>query len=290
MSIPCPSPETIERYDSAILPALALLAGRQLDLFTPLKDGPLSAEGIAEVLGVNASKLELLLYALVAAGLLTVDAGLFSNTSEANHFLVRGEPGYIDGGRDIDLWAHLLNTVLKTADSVRAGSPQARHDYKNMPVDELERFFRKLHPGALAAGRDLVSRHDFSAYRTMLDVGGGSGGLAIAVTEACPHIRATIVDLPTVTPITRRFVNASSARERLCVLTADVVNEELPGSYNLAALKAFTQTLSPSEIRRVLRNIANVIERGGSIYILAHILDDSAIVAERNGGIQPRIP
>ena len=275
MSIPCPSPETIERYDSAILPALALLAGRQLDLFTPLKDAPLSAEGIAEVLGVNASKLELLLYALVAAGLLTVDAGLFSNTPEANHFLVRGEPGHIDGGRDIDLWAHLLSTVLKTADSVRTGCPQAPHDYKNMPAEELERFFRKLHPGALAAGRDLVSRRDFSSYRKMLDVGGGSGGLSIAVTEACPHIRATIADLPTVTPITQRFVNASSARERLRVLTADVVNEELPGSYDLATLKAFTQTLAPSEICRVFRKIANVIEPGGTIFVLAHILDDS---------------
>ena len=275
MPNPSPSPDTIEKYDGAILPALALLAGRQLDLFSPLKDGPMSAEGIAEVLGVNASKLELLLYALVAAGVLTVEAGLFSNTPEAHHFLVRGEPNYIDGGRDIDLWAHLLATVLKTADSVRAGLPQARHDYKNMPPEELERFFRKLHPGALAAGRDLVSRRDFSSYRGMLDVGGGSGGLAVAVAEACPHIRATIADLPTVTPITQQFVNESSARDRLRVMAADVVNEPLVGRYDLAVLKAFTQTLPPDGIRSALKNISDVIEPGGTLYILAHIIDNS---------------
>ena len=277
MSDSSPSPDTIERYDSVLLPALALLAGRQLDLFTRLKDDPMSAEGISEVLGVNASKLELLLYALVAAGILTVDAGLFSNTPEANHFLVRGESNYIGGGRDIDLWAHLLGTVLKTADSVRTGCPQARHDYRDMPAEELERFFRKLHPGALAAGRDLVSRYDISSCRRMLDVGGGSGGLAIAVTEACPHIGATIVDLPTVTPFTQQFVNESNAKDRLRVLTADVVNEELTGSYNLAVLKAFTQTLSPNGIRRALGNVSNVIEPGGTVCILAHILDDSRL-------------
>lgn len=277
MSDSSPSPDTIERYDSALLPALALLAGRQLDLFTPLKDASLSAEGIAEILGVDASKLELLLYALVAAGVLTVDAGLFSNTPEANHFLVRGEPNYLGGGRDIDLWAHLLGTVLKTADSVRTGCPQTRHDYKNMPAEELERFFRRLHPGALAAGRDLISRYDFSSCRSMLDVGGGSGGLAIAVTEAHPHICATIVDLPTVTPFTRQFVNKSSAKNRLRVLAADVVNEELTGNYDLAVLKAFTQTLSPNEIRRALKNVSNVIEPGGTVCILAHILDDSRL-------------
>lgn len=275
MSNDSPSPDTIEGYDSAILPALALLAGRQLDLFTPLKDATLSADAIAEVLGVDASKLELLLYALVAAGILTVDDGRFSNTLEANHFLVRGEPSYIDGGRDIDLWAHLLETVLKTADSVRAGSPQARHDYRNMPAEDLERFFRKLHPGALAAGRDLVSRCDLSSCRRMLDVGGGSGGVAIAVAEVYHDIRATIVDLCTVTPFTQQFVNESSAKHRLHVLTADVVNEELTGRYDLAVLKAFTQTLSPTEIRRALKNVGNVVEPGGTVCVLAHILDDS---------------
>ena len=125
--------------------------------------------------------------------------------------------------------------------------PQARHDYRKMPAEELEQFFRRLHPGALAAGRDLVSRRDFSSYRWMLDAGGGSGGLAVAIAEACPHIRATIVDLPTVTPITQQFVNESSARDRLRVLAADVVNEPLVGSYDLAVLKAFTQTLRQME-------------------------------------------
>ncbi len=275
MSNALPNPDTIERYDGAILPALALLAGRQLDLFTPLKDGPMSAEGIAEVLGVNASKLKLLLYALVAVELLTVEGDLFSNTPEANHFLVQGKPDYIGGGRDIDLWAHLLGAVLKTADSVRTGLPQARHDYRKMPAEELEQFFRRLHPGALAAGRDLVSRRDFSSYRGMLDAGGGSGGLAVAVAEACPHIRATIVDLPTVTPITQQFVNESSARDRLRVLAADVVNEPLVGSYDLVVLKAFTQTLPPDGIRSALKNINEVIEPGGTLYILAHIIDNS---------------
>ena len=275
MSNASPNPDTIENYDNALLPALALLAGRQLDLFTPLKDGPLNLEAISEILGVNASKLEQLLYALVAAGILSVNAGQFSNTPEANHFLVRGEPNYIDGGRDIDLWAHLLETVLKTADSVRSGSPQARHDYKNMPAEELERFFSKLHPGALAAGRDLVSRCDFSSCRGMLDVGGGSGGIAIAVAEAYPHLRATIVDLPTVTPFTQQFVNESSAKDRVHVLTADVTNDKLTGSYDLAVLKAFTQTLSPNEIRKALKNVSNVIEPAGGICVLAHILDDS---------------
>ncbi len=270
-----PKPETIEKYENAILPAFALLAARQLDLFTPLKDGPMTAEQVAEAIGVNSPKLKLLLYALVTAGLLRVEGKLFSNTDEAQHFLVRGSPAYIGGGSDLDLWAHILGTAFKTADSVRSGFPQAKHDYFTMSEAELESFFRGLHPGALAAGRDLVARYDFSSYHALLDVGGGSGGLAIAMTEACPHLQATIVDLPTVTPITQRFVEEASTRDRLQVMTADVVNESLIGSFDVVVMKAFTQVLSPDQIRRVLTNISKVVTPGGVIYILAHILDNS---------------
>ena len=42
----------------------------QLDVFTPMKDGPLTAEQIAAAIGVGPSRLRLLLlYVLVTAGL-----------------------------------------------------------------------------------------------------------------------------------------------------------------------------------------------------------------------------
>jgi hypothetical protein len=67
----------------------------QLDVFTPLKAGPLSAEQIAKAIGVQPSRLKQLLFSLVAAELLTIDGELFSNTEETNHFLVRDSPPYM---------------------------------------------------------------------------------------------------------------------------------------------------------------------------------------------------
>lgn len=89
-----PQPTTIEKLEWAVWPSFAMLAGVQLDLFTPLKDGPMTIEQIARTIGVRSDKLKPLLYALVTAGLLAVERDLFSNTSEANHFLVKGTPSY----------------------------------------------------------------------------------------------------------------------------------------------------------------------------------------------------
>ena len=48
MTSPPLRPETIEKLASAVYPAFAMVAGMQLDVFTPLKDGPLSVEPLAQ--------------------------------------------------------------------------------------------------------------------------------------------------------------------------------------------------------------------------------------------------
>ncbi|MFQ5881026.1 MAG: methyltransferase [Candidatus Methylomirabilales bacterium] len=46
------------------------------------------------------------------------------------------------------------------------------------------------------AAEALVQVVDFSAYRHLLDVGGGSGAYSIALCRAHPSLQATILDLP----------------------------------------------------------------------------------------------
>src|SRR5690242_8861272 len=72
-------PEAIERLQAGIGPALALLAGMQLEVFTHLAAGPRDAAALAAALGVAGDRLQRLLYALVAAELLELRAGTFVN-------------------------------------------------------------------------------------------------------------------------------------------------------------------------------------------------------------------
>jgi DNA-binding IscR family transcriptional regulator len=92
MEAPVTRPETIDKLRYAVDAAFAMVAGMQLDVFTPLKDGAETVEEIAQTIGVSPARLRLLLYGLVAAGLLTEQDGRFSNTPEANHYLVKGNP------------------------------------------------------------------------------------------------------------------------------------------------------------------------------------------------------
>ena len=266
----------VEKIATAVYSPFAMLAGMQLDLFTSLKDGPMSAEQIAETIGVGSAKLKPLLYALVIAGLVNVEGDYFSNTDAANQYLVKGSPSCVVEIHE--LLSTMWHAALKTADSIRTGLPQAKINYSDMSQDELRQFFRGEHPYAIEYARDLLERYDFSSYRRLLDVGGGSGGLAIAVTEACPHIEATVVDLPTVTPVTQQYIDEAGAGNRVKVVTADMVRDSLPGSYDAAVMNAFIHVLSPDDACRAIKNVCKVMNPGGEIYIRGYgIIDNSRI-------------
>ena len=271
-------PEVITRLSESVYSSFAMLAGTQLDLFTPLEDGPLSVEEISDALGVQAAKLQPLLYALVVAGLLTVESDLFANTPEADRYLVQGKSSYLGGGHELE--AMLWEATLKTAATISAGAPQAKLDYFSMSEEDLGALLRGTHSGTAAVAATLMEHHDFSTLSSLLDVGGGSGGLAIALTESHPQLRATVVDLALVTPFTKRFVEEADAVDRVEIVTSDVVRDGLTGSFDVAVASKLTQVLSPDEVRATLRNVADVLEPGGVIHLYTQVLDDSRISPE----------
>ncbi|MDA0768700.1 MAG: methyltransferase [Chloroflexi bacterium] len=215
------------------------------------------------------------MYALVVAGLLNVDEDKFSNTTESGHFLVKGNPAYMGGihARMALTW----ESTLDTAESIRTGIPQARLDFSGGSEEKLERFLRAIQPQTITSGQELADKWDFSSCRKLADVGGGSGGLAIALTEKCPHVKATVVDLPTVTPITQRIVDEAGASDRVGVTAADVLGGRLAGSYDVAVLRALIQVLSPEDAVKALKNVREAIRPGGTIHIIGRMLDNSRL-------------
>lgn len=272
-----PAMDTIHQLLFAVYPSFALLAACQLDVFTPLKDGALTAEELAEKIQVGVSKLRPLLYALVAANLLTVNDERFANTAESSYYLVQGKPAYT--GKRLNVAAKAWAAMLKTAGSIRAGVGLAHDefDFANMATEKVETLLRGFHAPALATGKMLADKFDFSARDNLLDVGGGSGGVAIALLEKFPHLRATIVEQANVAPVTQRIVAESNVAERVQVIASNAINDSLEGAFDCAILSAVIQLLSADEVRQLLQNVARVLNPNGALYIIGSVLDDSRL-------------
>jgi hypothetical protein len=266
-------PKTIATLADAVYPSFAMLAGMELDLFTPLKDGPLPAKEIAQAAGTDQAKTAPLLHSLVAIGLLKFDGGLFFNSAEADRFLVRGRPDYI--GMRHHAYRRRWNSVLCVAETIRSGVPQRGLDYASMPPNVRESFYRGTFSECLAAGRDLAKSRDFSSFCSLVDVGGGSGGLAIAMAEAWPNLSITIADLPAIAPVAKRYIDEAGFAARIDVFPANAVTDPLVGPYDIAVMRGLFPVLTPGQIRSALANVYRALKPGSPLYVVGWILDDS---------------
>jgi len=125
----------------------------------------------------------------------------------------------------------------------------------------------------------LSERFDFSGCRRLLDAGGGSGTLSIALTKIHPQLTATVIDLPSVTPITEKFVRDLDAIEKVEVISGDLTKDSITGKYDVAILGSVIQTLSRGEARNVILNVGQAVNLGGRLYLFGSgMLEDSRLI------------
>jgi len=269
---------TIDGLYQSAFPAFALLAGIRLDVFTALAQGEADASTVAARLGVAPTRLAMLLDALVVAGVVRRSGERYANGPEAERSLVRGAPGWMEGLGDLYMDRYLA--ALGADRSVREDRPSAKKDFASMSPEQAAAFFGGMFKRAEAAGRDLAARYDSGAWSSVVDAGGGSGGVAVGLCRALPALRATVADLAPVLPIARERIAASGLADRIDVVEADFVARPLAGVYDVAVVRSVLQVMSEADAARALANVAAAVRPGGLVIVGGRMLDDSGLAPE----------
>jgi hypothetical protein len=271
-----PGPATILKHATALYTSLAFYGGMQLDIFTLMDKHPMTVAEAAEALQTKPAFIERLLYALAACALIEVKDGIFSNTAEASRYLVKGKPDFL--GEHVlvnsNLMQYMISGGLKTPESVRKGEAAEKYDYSKTSYETWLQIFRGTMPVAVKAGQALAAKFDFGRFKTVADVGGASGGLAVGLINANPHLDATVTDLPSITPVSRALLREKNAAG-IKVEDWDVLKGPSRKPFDAVVLRALIQVLAPDQARQALINIGKSVNPGGAIYILGHIVDDS---------------
>ena len=266
-------PTRILELSNSIFEPLAFLGGIKLDLFSTLANGPLTAAELGLRLNIRPTRLELLLYALTATGLLDLDDGRFGNTPEAQTYLVKKSPKYM--GYTHALFDELWHSAFSTSETLRQKTPLAKHDYATMSKQELQSYYRASLPAALASATQLLRLVDLSEAESIIDVGGGSGGLLVGLCQQIPTLRGTLVDHPNTCEIAGEIISSFHMAERIVTTACDVTVDQPPGQYDLAIMRNFIQVQSREQAGSAIRNIANTISPGGGLVIWGWVVDDN---------------
>jgi acetylserotonin N-methyltransferase len=242
---------------------------------------PANLEMLAEKTGANPAALERLLDACVGLGLLSKQGGAYSNQPVAAKYLRRSSPeslvGYVLYSDQVlfRLWANL-------EDALREGTPRWRQtfglegpifDHFFRTDEAMRTFLRGMHGvGVLSASR-VMEMFDLSGFRKLVDLGGGTGYLAIAACERYPQLRAVVFDLARVMEVAREEVALSEARDRIELVAGDFFAGEIPPA-DLYAVSRILHDWPEHRIKRLLKKIRDRLPPGGALLILEKLLDE----------------
>jgi len=175
------------------------------------KHGPSTALELVERHGVraHAPSLQRALRACASLGLFTEDAESRYGPTPLSDALTADSPVSIKAITEIfgrswyTVWGGL-------GDALRSGEPQPKSrlgaeywDFLRSNPKEMEEFGAAMKANSNGSLRGVLELWDFTGVKTVADVGGGFGHLALALLAKYPELRATVLDMPDLEPIVR---------------------------------------------------------------------------------------
>lgn len=253
--------------------ACALHAGVALDLFTPLAEGPLTAQELAGRLQVNVRGVAMLLGALTAIELLEKKEDTYTTTPFAGEFLSRKAPGYL--GHIIQHHHHLMASWAHLDQAVRSGGPLRARSSHDVGEDERESFLMGMFNLAMQLAPRIVPNIDLTGRHRLLDLGGGPGTYAIHFCQQKPELTAVIFDLPTSRRFAEQTIDRFDLGGRITFAAGDFMVDEIPGRFDVAWLSHILHAEGPEGCAIILERAVAALEPGGLILVQEFILDNT---------------
>ena len=272
-------PPDLDATMRAFMPARVILTGVELDVFTAVHEasagsggGGATLEAVAARIGAATRGAEMLLNALVALGLLEKDAGRFRNGRVAETFLREGAPH--DSRAAIGHTNNIWDRWSTLSEAVKAGTALHHEPLVDRGDDWTVPFIAAMHKNATVRAPAIVGALDLTDVRRVLDLGGGSGAYSIAFVRAGSDLRATVFDLPTVTPLTRRYAAAAGVGDRVDTVDGDLASDDYGEGYDLVFISAIAHMLSPEANVAMLRKARQALRKGGRVVVQDFVLAD----------------
>ena len=243
-----------------------------------LEDGPKTAEELATTTETHAPSLFRLLRALAAVDILKQDKdGRFGNTP-VSETLRTDIPGSLRafamtelGEEHYPAWGELLH-------SVRTGGIAFDKAF-GMPVWEFfakhpenAKIFNDAMSGMTAqADQALHAAYDFAGVNTIVDIGGGHGGLITSILKRNPQMRGILFDSPQVIEGAQPAIQSSGVGDR-CQLVGGDFFQFVPEGGDAMILKWIIHDWNDEQSIRILKNCHRALPDKGKLILVEAVV------------------
>jgi predicted O-methyltransferase YrrM len=226
--------------ERAFIVSRLIVAAERLQLFRLLQNKPMKAEALGRALKIHRSYLDVFLNSLVSLGLLSKANDIYWNTALTQKYFIDERSIYWTrqySKECVQSYAalSLLERTLTSGRSYKSikrlhtlNYTEAMKRDRHRAEDFTQMLFHLHREDAEA----LTNYLDLSERRAVLDAGGGSGVMAIALAKKNPHLRTCILDIAPVCRIAAENVRRAGMSTRVATLPGDIRNQ-LPAGYDV---------------------------------------------------------
>jgi hypothetical protein len=257
--------------------AIAIIA--KLGVADLLSVGPRTPAELASATGSEATAMYRVLRALAGAGIFAEDQGRFDLTPLAG-------PLRSDAADSIRAYAVMTGerwvwqSIGGLEHSLRTGAPAFEQIFGTSLFD-----YYAAHPdaarvgaeGLKSVGRDqdaaVAAAYDFAGVGTVVDVGGGQGGLLSAILAANPESRGVLFDLPHVAAMAQQHLESAGLTSRGRAAAGDFF-EEVPSGGDLYLLRKVIHDWDDENARRILRTCRAALGDSARLLVVEMVIPD----------------
>lgn len=217
-----------------------------------------------------------LLEACVALGFLEKRGDEFVNTPVADEYLRRSSPrtlsGYIrySNAALYPMWGHLEDAVMEGTHrwTQTFGLEGGLFSHFFNTEEAMRDFLTGMHGFGMISSARVAEAFDLSRFTRLVDLGGATGHLALAMKQRHSHLHVTVFDLAQVIKVTKEFTG-----DRVELVAGDFFSDPLPPA-DLYAAGRILHDWSEEKIRNLLARVHAALPEGGALLIAERLLDE----------------
>jgi predicted O-methyltransferase YrrM len=259
--------------------AKVLFTFAELKLADILRKKPLTAKEAAQTAKINQLAMERFLNACVSIGLLEKVGENYHNSVLSKQFLLEDAEFYLGGQikryseRSYPMWADLTEHLKnwEYGDSEKS-TPESD--------DQGAEAMAEQHNLSLLHGHALAKAFNFTKYKKVLDLGGGTGAMSIGLCANYENMRAVVFDLPENVETAQTFTEKADLANRIETLGGDFQKVGLPDDFDVALLANFMSVAEESDNKKLLADIFEKLPSGGICILSGLIMDDSRLAPQ----------
>jgi 2-polyprenyl-3-methyl-5-hydroxy-6-metoxy-1,4-benzoquinol methylase len=273
-----PTPERFFNAINAYQQTEALKAALDLEVFTVIAEGNVTAATIAKRCQAAERGVRTLCDFLTVHGFLTKEGGQYGLAQDAAIFLSRTSPAYVGGAAEFLLNARGRDGFSRLTEAVRRGGTAMEESQLERENPNWVTFARAMMPLTRMPAQMMAAElRKGGAAEKVLDIAAGHGMYGISVAKENPDAQVYAADWKNVLEVAKANAQAMGVADRYHLIPGSAFETDFGSGYDLVLIPNFLHHFDVETCTAFMKKVRGALKPGGRTAIMEFIPNDDRV-------------